>query len=106
MKKGGRYFSNATITAMLLTTVLVPKKAYTSAITRLPSGELEKLTAPGAPLYGINTADPKLILIAGGYPLTYKGKVVGALGVGGGSWEQDEQMGQAALKAFKTVVEK
>lgn len=101
-EKGWPVFFQRYDNAMLLTTVLVPKKAYTSAITRMPS----ELTAPGAPLYGINTADPKLILIAGGYPLTYKGKVVGALGVGGGSWEQDEQMGQAALKAFKTVVEK
>lgn len=105
-EKGWPLFFQRYDNAILLTTVLVPKKAYTSAITRMPSGELEKLTAPGAPLYGINTADPKLILIAGGYPLTYKGKLVGALGVGGGSWEQDEQMGQAALTAFKTAVEK
>lgn len=64
----------------------------------MPSGELEKLVATGAPLYGINTADPKLILIAGGYPLFYKSKLVGVLGVGGGSWEQDEQMGKAAVR--------
>jgi len=52
--------------AMLMTTVLVPKKAYTSAVSKMPSGDLQKLAAPGAPLYGINTADPKIILFAGG----------------------------------------
>ncbi|EKC2242382.1 hypothetical protein VQZ80_000519 [Salmonella enterica] len=45
-------------------------------MTRRSSGELEKMAAPDAPLYGINTADPQLILIAGGYPLFYKGKLV------------------------------
>ncbi|UPT36775.1 GlcG/HbpS family heme-binding protein [Pseudomonas amygdali] len=86
--------------AMLVTTVLVPNKAYTAAVLRMPSGDLAKLTQPSQPLYGINTADPRVVLFAGGYPLFNQGKLVGAFGVGGGSWEQDEKIGQSVLKAF------
>ncbi|HCI5682846.1 TPA: heme-binding protein [Klebsiella variicola subsp. variicola] len=102
-EKGWPVYFHRYNNAMLMTTVLVPNKAYTSAVSRMPSGDLQKLAAPGAPLYGINTADPKIILFAGGYPLVVKGEVVGAIGVGGGSWEQDEQMGKAALKAFDAL---
>ncbi|MCR4545471.1 heme-binding protein [Delftia tsuruhatensis] len=86
--------------AMLVTTVLVPNKAYTSAVMRMPSGEA-KLTQPSQPLYGINTADPHVVLFAGGYPLFVNGKFVGAFGVGGGSWGQDEKIGRTVLKAFE-----
>lgn len=99
-EKGWPVYFHRYDNAMLMTTILVPNKAYTSAVSRMPSSELQKLAAPGAPLYGINTADPKIILFAGGFPLVVKGDLVGAIGVGGGSWEQDEQMGKAALKAF------
>ncbi|MEQ6310522.1 MAG: heme-binding protein [Pseudomonadales bacterium] len=46
----------------------------------------------------INTADPRVVLFAGGYPLFVNGKFVGAFGVGGGSWDQDEKIGQTVLK--------
>lgn len=85
---------------MLVTTVLVPNKAYTSAVMGMPSGEA-KLTQPSQPLYGINTADPHVVLFAGGYPLFVNGKFVGAFGVGGGSWGQDEKIGRTVLKAFE-----
>jgi len=90
--------------AMLVTTVLVPNKAYTSAVLRMPSGDLAALTKPGEPLYGINTADPRIVLFAGGYPLVHNGQLVGAFGVGGGSWKQDEQIGQSVLRTFEAHV--
>jgi len=90
--------------AMLVTTVLVPNKAYTSAVLKMPSGDLAELTKPGEPLYGINTADPRIVLFAGGYPLVHNGQLVGAFGIGGGSWEQDEQIGQSVLKTFEAYV--
>lgn len=89
--------------AMLVTSVLVPNKSYTSAILKMPTGDLAALTKPGAPLYGLNTADPKIILFAGGYPLSCDGKIVGAFGVGGGSWEQDEAVGKAVNDAFQSM---
>jgi uncharacterized protein GlcG (DUF336 family) len=92
--------------AILVTTVLVPNKAYTSAVLRMPSGDLAKLTKPDTPLYGINTADPRIVIFAGGYPLLYKGQVVGAIGVGGGTWEQDEKIGQYVLSVFEAEVSK
>src|SRR3989442_8932282 len=70
------------------------------SVMRMPSGEA-KLTQPSQPLYGINTADPHVVLFAGGYPLFVNGKFVGAFGVGGGSWGQDEKIGRTVLKAFE-----
>ena len=86
--------------AILVTTVLVPNKAYTSAVLGMPSGDLAKLAKPDTPLYGVNTADPRVVLFAGGYPLKYKDTLVGAIGVGGGTWEQDEKIGQHVLEVF------
>jgi len=90
--------------AMLITTVLVPNKAYTAAVLRMPSGDLAKLTQPSQPLYGINTVDPRVVLFAGGYPLFAQGKLIGAFGVGGGNWDQDEKIGQSVLKAFDAEI--
>lgn len=41
--------------ALVLSTTLVPNKAYTSAITQTPTGELAPYVADGGDLMGINT---------------------------------------------------
>lgn len=92
--------------AILVTTVLVPNKAYTSAVLKMPSGDLAELAKPGAPLYGVNTADPRVVLFAGGYPLFVKGKLFGTFGVGGGTWEQDVKIGQKVLEMFDSETKK
>ena len=40
------------------------------------------------------------MVFAGGIPLTREGKVVGAVGVSGGSGEQDHTVAEAGAKAF------
>lgn len=65
-------------------------KAYTSASLKMPTAELAGLAAPGAPLYGIqNTNNNRIVIFGGGEPLMKNGVIVGALGVSGGSAEQD-----------------
>lgn len=92
-----RRFENAP----LVSVVLVPKKAYTSAATGAPTEAVAAGAVEGGPLYGIDTADPQICLITGGFPLYHDGKLVGAIGVGGGSPEQDTQVGKYVLKAFE-----
>ena len=41
--------------ALVLSTVLVPAKAYTSAVTRTPTGNLREAVADGGDLMGMNT---------------------------------------------------
>jgi len=63
--------------------------------------QLAPLAEPGGPLYGIEASnDGRLIVFAGGIPLTARGRVVGAIGVSGGSIEQDQEVAEAGVAAF------
>ena len=79
---------------------LAPHKAFTAATIRMSTQELAKLAQPGAPLYGIEVNMPKLTLVGGGLPVQKDGAVVGAVGVSGGSVEQDLDVAEAMLAAF------
>ncbi len=71
-------------------------KAYTVVALKMSTKTLSTLATPGASLYGIQyTNDGKIVIFGGGDPLYYKGKIVGGLGVSGGSEEQD-----TALSAY------
>lgn len=43
--------------------------------------------------------DGRIMIFAGGIPLTHDGKVVGAIGVSGGSSEQDQTVAEAGVEA-------
>jgi ATP:cob(I)alamin adenosyltransferase len=86
--------------ALVVSITLAPNKAYTAATVRIPTHELAKLSQPEAPLYGIAANMPNLTLVGGGLPLEKNGKVVGAVGVSGGSVEQDVTVAQAMAAAF------
>lgn len=80
------------------------KKAYTAAVMRMPTADLADAVRPGASLYGLETVDDRLVVFGGGFPLFVKGRSVGAIGVSGGTVEQDVQIAQAALEAFEGYV--
>ena len=75
-------------------------KAYTSAVLKMPSGDVGKYATPGQPYYGITSAfGGKLMVIAGGLPIVENGITIGAIGVGGSPDPgQDLICAQAALK--------
>ena len=89
--------------ALVLSTVLVPAKAYTSAITQTPTEQLGQLVADNGNLMGINTCDAKITLVPGGYPLFANGKIVGAIGVGGGTKEQDLEIAEYVVEKFNRI---
>ncbi len=73
-------------------------KAYTASAFKMPTHELGKLAAPGGPLYGIElTNNGKVVIFGGGFPCFVNGKLVGAIGVSGGSVEEDILIGEFAL---------
>lgn len=87
-----------------VSTELAVSKAYTSAILRMPTHELGPLAQPGASLYGIqNGHDGKIVLFGGGYPLLAQGRVIGALGISGGTVEEDMRVAQSALAIFEKM---
>lgn len=76
--------------AYIVSIELASKKAYTSAALKMPTHELGHLTAPGADFEGLETmVSEPIITLGGGYPLIYQGVVIGAIGVSGGTVEQD-----------------
>jgi ATP:cob(I)alamin adenosyltransferase len=86
--------------ALVVSLTLAPNKAFTAATVRLPTHELAQLAQPHGPLYGIEANIPQLTLVGGGLPLRQGGGVVGAVGVSGGSVEQDIEVAQAMVAAF------
>lgn len=91
--------------ALVLSATLVPAKAYTSAITQTPTGELAPAVADGGNLMGMNTCDSRITLVPGGMPLFVDGRIVGAIGVGGGSKEQDMEIVSYVIDRFKQLTQ-
>ena len=66
-------------------------KAFTVVSLKMSTSTLKPLAQPGGSLYGIQfTNNGKIVIFGGGVPLYNKeGKIIGGLGVSGGSEEQD-----------------
>lgn len=79
-------------------------KAYTAAAANVSTLELGQLSQPGQPLFGLNTTNQcRYVIFGGGIPLTYNGQLIGAIGVSGGTVEQDVAVAEAGVKEFQTV---
>jgi uncharacterized protein GlcG (DUF336 family) len=77
-------------------------KAFTSVSLKMSTKTLKSLAQPGGELYGIqNTNGGKIVIFGGGIPLMRGGRVIGAIGVSGGSEKQDSYLGDFALKVFE-----
>ncbi len=78
------------------------KKAKTARFFDMESGAIGQLSQPGGPLYQIEVSNGGLISFPGGIPIkNSNGEIVGAIGVSGGSVEQDREVAQAGVAAFK-----
>jgi uncharacterized protein GlcG (DUF336 family) len=76
-------------------------KAFTSASFLMPTQELAEMTQPGQPLYGLETTNfGRVVNFAGGIPLMRGEEVAGAIGVSGGTVEQDQEVAEAGVAAF------
>ena len=77
-------------------------KAYTVVALKMPTSKLAILARPDGPLYGIqHTNDGKIVIFGGGDPLELRGKILGGLGVSGGSAEQDTALSAYGKKVFE-----
>ena len=77
-------------------------QAYTVTALKMPTTNLKKLAAPGGDLYGIQfTNGGKIVIFGGGVPLyDSAGRLVGGLGVSGGSEEQDTALAEFGGSLF------
>ena len=77
------------------------KKAWTSRAFDITTKDLADNSQSGDQFFGIHASNGgKVMIFAGGIPLKKDGKVVGAIGVSGGSGEQDHTVAEAGAAAF------
>ncbi len=77
------------------------KKAYTSRAFDIATKDLAEHSQSGNQFFGIHASNSgKIMIFAGGVPLKRDGQVVGAVGVSGGSGEQDHAVAEAAAAAL------
>ncbi len=87
--------------ALLVSIDLAKNKAYTAVAVKVATHDLAKAAQPGAPLYGIHATDQgRIVIFGGGMPLYREGTIIGAIGVSGGSVEEDMRCAQAGVNAF------
>jgi uncharacterized protein GlcG (DUF336 family) len=90
--------------ALLASTEISQGKAYTSLSMRMATKDIGPLTQPGQPLFGLeHTHGRPLVSFAGGRPLEMGGEVVGAVGVAGGTVDQDDDVAAAAAAALASA---
>lgn len=81
------------------------KKAYTAVAVKMSTMELSKLAQPGQTFYGVeNTDNGRIVIFGGGVPLIYQGKIIGGLGVSGGTGEEDHETAEYGLRMLERVL--
>jgi uncharacterized protein GlcG (DUF336 family) len=76
-------------------------KAFTARAFDISTKDLASNSQSGQQFFGIHVSNHgKIMIFAGGIPLKRDGKVVGAIGVSGGTGEQDQTVAEAGAAAF------
>lgn len=87
--------------ALLTSIDIAINKAYTAACLKQGSHEIAESVQPGQSLYGLQLSNnQRIVPFGGGFPIIVDGQVVGAVGVSGGTVEEDMSVAQAAVDAF------
>lgn len=77
-------------------------KAFTARAFDSSTADLGADAQPGAQFYGIHVSNAgRVRIFAGGIPLRHDGRIVGAVGVSGGTGAQDQAVAEAAAAAFE-----
>ena len=76
-------------------------KAFTARAFDISTKDLAEHSQSGGQFFGIHVSNHgRIMIFAGGIPLKRDGKVVGAIGVSGGSGKQDHAVAEAGAAAF------
>ncbi|WP_217212384.1 heme-binding protein [Streptomyces sp. AC550_RSS872] len=87
--------------AVLISGETSTRKAYTALQLDAPTADLVDAVQPGGLFHTLPTAlDRPLLFIAGGVPIHRDGRLIGAIGVGGGAPDQDHEFATAAIEAL------
>ncbi len=76
-------------------------KAFTARAFDISTEDLASNAQPGSQFFGIHASNNgRVMIFAGGIPLWHNDRVVGAVGVSGGTGEQDQAIAEAATAAL------
>ena len=76
-------------------------KAFTAKAFDISTLELGRNSQPGDQFFGIHVSNHgRVMIFAGGMPIKVNGQIAGAVGVSGGSGEQDQAVAKAAVAAL------
>jgi uncharacterized protein GlcG (DUF336 family) len=100
--EGGNLVSHARMDGAWIGSIDISiNKAFTSRAFDISTKDLAQYSQSGGQFFGIHVSNHgRVMIFAGGIPLKRAGKVVGAVGVSGGSGEQDQAVAEAGAKAF------
>jgi uncharacterized protein GlcG (DUF336 family) len=100
--EGGNLVSHARMDGAWIGSIDISiNKAFTSRAFDISTKDLAQYSQSGGQFFGIHVSNHgRVMIFAGGVPLKRAGKVVGAVGVSGGSGEQDQAVAEAGAKAF------
>jgi uncharacterized protein GlcG (DUF336 family) len=77
-------------------------KAVTARIFDKSTAFLATLAQSGKPLFGIQESNAgKVVIFGGGIPIMIDGKIIGAVGASAGTVEQDIEVAETVISAFK-----
>lgn len=79
-------------------------KAYTAVALKMSTMQLKGLSQPGGSLYGVqNTNNGRIVIFGGGEPLMAGERIIGGLGVSGGTEEQDSALAAYGRQLFEEM---
>lgn len=93
-----RYFFSMD-NALLVSHKLAQEKAWTAVALRMATHELARQVQPGTALYGLQHEEG-ICCLGGGLPCWSQGRLLGGIGISGGSVEQDIAIAREALARF------
>jgi len=99
---GGNLISHVRMDGAWLGSINISiNKAFTSRAFDISTKDLGENSQPGQQFFGIHASnDGKIMIFAGGIPLKRDGKVIGAIGISGGSGEQDHLVAEAGAAGW------
>lgn len=84
--------------AFLVSFDVAVKKAYTSVAVKMSTMELNALAQPGGTFYGLDKMEGgNIIIFGGGIPIKVGDKIIGGLGVSGGTGEEDHSLAEYGI---------
>lgn len=87
--------------ALLVSIELARDKAFSAVAVKTDTATIGRLAQPGAELFGLGRAcGGRIVTFGGGLPIVAHGRVIGGIGVSGGSVAEDTACATAGLAAL------